>query len=232
MFGLGIVVAGLLYMSATPASAALECHAKTSPRINVRPTKSRIKYDFTKSKAQLNSVNVDTISPYGPRHKTSVSGLMSGSIQLKSNISFLHETQPYSGRGCVYLKAVNVRIHVEPTIFIAREFPKDGCMHTAILAHEFKHVEVDQRIVNKYINRIGTAITKFVDLKGHEYGPIRAERMSGLQAEVGNELNAVVREMNDLMNEERREKQQAIDNLEEYEAIGTRCKSVNKPRRR
>ncbi len=232
MFGLVIIMAGLLTMAPTPVSAAIECHAKIPPRINVRPTKGRIKYDFTKNKAALNSVDVDTISPYGPRHKTTVSGLMSGSIQLKNNLSFIHETHPYLNKGCLFLKDVNVQIKVDPTIFIASEYPKGGCMHTAILAHEFKHIEADQLIVNKYINLIGKELERVVDVRGSTHGPMKKVRMDEVQEDLRQALNNVVIKMNDRMNRERRKRQQDIDNIEEYEHIGVRCKSMNQPRRR
>lgn len=232
MFGLEIITAGLLSIAPVPVSAVLECHRKAPPRINVRPTKGQVQYDFTKDKAALNSVDVDTVSPYGPRHKTTVSGLMSGSIQLKSNLSFLHETHSYLDKGCVYLKSVNVQIKVEPTIFVAKEYPKGGCMHTAILAHEFKHVQADQLIVNKYINLIGRKLERVVEAKGDTYGPMKKIRMKEVQENVRQALNDVVIDMNDVLNRERRIRQQDIDNLEEYKSIGVRCKSKDKPRRR
>ena len=88
MFGLEIIAAGMMYLAPTPVLSQIECHAKITPRINVRPKKSRIKYDFTKSKAYLNNLNVDTISPYGSHHKTNVSGLMSSTINPKSTVFF------------------------------------------------------------------------------------------------------------------------------------------------
>ncbi len=215
-----------------PAHAQITCLSKIPPQINVKPSKSHVKYDFTKTKAQLNSVDVDTISPYGPHHKTNVSGLMSGSIQLKNRVSFIYETYDRAKLGCVYLKAVDVEIHVEPTVFIAKEFPEGGCMHSAILAHEFKHVREDQLIVNKYINVIGRKISGIIDQYGSTYGPMKKRRMAERQEDMKNIVHRAIIDMNDDMNIERQRRQQAIDSLEEYESIGFQCKSRNKPRRR
>ena len=81
---LSILLILITFPVSVQAQQVVECRAKTTPQINVIPKTENVKYDFTKSKAQLNSVDVDTISPYGPNHKTYVSGLMSGAIQIKS----------------------------------------------------------------------------------------------------------------------------------------------------
>ena len=225
MFGLELLAAGMLYLSPTPVVAEIECHAKTAPKINVLPSKSRVRYDFTKSKAQLNNVDVDTVSPYGPNHRTTVSGLMSGSIKVEHQVGFLHETYDQLGTGCIYLKSVKVKVHIDPTIFIAKEHPKGSCMHSAVLVHERKHVREDQLIVNKYSNILGKALASVVDSRGPAFGPYDKSRMPFVQQNIQNSLNKVVKKYNNQMNNERRKRQQAIDNLEEYESIGARCKN-------
>lgn len=202
----------------------MECKAKIPSRINVRPSQSHVKYDFTKTKAQLNSVDVDTISPYGPQHKTSVSGLMSGSIQLKNNISFLHETHSLTQQSCIFVKTIDVEINLDPTIFVASEFPKGSCMHSAILAHEFKHVEVDQKLVNRYHNLIGRALSDVLDARGGTYGPVHKNDLESELNLIKHSFHDVLIRLNDNLNQERRRQQQAIDTIEEYDSIGVRCK--------
>ena len=221
-----IILMGIFLVSNVQGALAarLSCEAKTKPRVTVTPVQSNIIYDFSKSKADLNRIDVDTISPYGPQHKTSVSGLMSGSIQLRSNVGFMHETYKYLGRGCVYLKGVDVTIHLEPTIYIANDFQQGGCMYNAILAHEFKHVREDQLIINKYTNLIGKALEKAVDQQGASFGPMRLSHMSEIQDQVKNAIQSAVIRVNDQLNVERRKRQQAIDTIEEYDAVGRRCK--------
>lgn len=224
MFGLELIAAGMLYLSTEPVLAVVECKAKTAPQINVMPTKSRVKYDFTKTKPELNQVDVNTISPYGPNHKTYVSGLMSGAIGVKHQISFIHETYEQLDQACLYLKAVNVKINIDPTIFIAKEYPQGSCMHTAVLAHERKHVLEDQLVVNRYANIIGQALAEAVNTQGGVYGPFKVSELPYMQEQAQNTLHDIVKRLNQQMNEERQRRQQAIDNLEEYQSIGVRCK--------
>ena len=236
MLGLELMMAGMLM---APQNSALhqvafpyDCKSQRAPQINVRPSQSRIKYDFTKSKAYLNTVDTDTISPYGPTHKGSVSGLMSGSIGLRSKVKFSTESYAQYGMGCLYLKAIDVEIYVDPKIYVASDFPQGGCMHNAILAHEMKHVNEDQYVVNKYINEIGQALSDKIEANGSIFGPLKLSDMENRQEIIQNALHDEVRYMNEVLNVERRQRQQDIDSLEEYQSIGIKCKSRNKPRRR
>ena len=223
MLGLELLLAGMLNLTATPVLAEVECRVKTPPRINVLPSKSRVSYDFSKTRAQLNSVDIDTVSPYGPNHKTTVSGLMSGSIQVQNQVSFLYETYDQLGLGCVYLKSIDVKVHIDPTIFIAKELPRGSCLHNAVLAHERKHVREDQLVVNKYANVIGKALESAINHQGAAFGPYDIDRMPVIQKNIQTSLNKIVKKYNQKMNEERQRRQQAIDTLEEYESIGKRC---------
>lgn len=229
MYRLFIIVMTCVFLTFSVSEAQakrLSCERSTPPRIVVTPVQSNILYDFSLSKADLNRMDVDTISPYGPHHKTNVSGLMSGSIQLRSNVAFMHETYKYLDRGCVYLKGVDVTIHLEPTIFIANDFEQGGCMYNAILAHEFKHVREDQLIINKYTNLIGHALERIVKEQGESFGPMRLSYMPEIQGQVKNAIQTEVIRVNGMLNEERRRRQQAIDTIEEYDAVGNRCKGA------
>ena len=227
MFGLDLLLAGWVTLQdkrpIEPVKQVVTCQAKTAPIINVVPSKSRVKYDFSKSKSDLNSVNVDTVSPYGPQHDTEVSGLMSGSIQVKHEMSFMHEQYARIDTGCLYIRNVDIEVHIEPIVYVASEYPKGTCMHNAVLAHEHKHVRADQVIVNKYTKVIGNAMLRVINSQGASFGPYELNRIPLVQNNIQGSLNKVLTKYNDLMNDERRVKQQAIDSFEEYENIGKRC---------
>lgn len=214
----------------TAFSMEIECYPKKAPKISVIPSNSLIKYDFTKTKAQLNNVDVDTVSPYGPRHKTSVSGLMSGAIATKSEMSFTQEVYEYQGVGCTYIKSMDVTLHIDPTIFIASEFPKGTCMHTAIMQHELKHVREDQLIINKYANTLGRELSLVIDKFRKKYKPVLISEIPALQEDIQKIVHDVLREHSQKLNEERQERQQAIDSFEEYESIGKSCNSSKRKR--
>ena len=210
-------------MTSAHALESIKCQAKAPPKINVVPSNSKVKYDFTKNKEQLNQIDIDTISPYGPNHKTYVSGLMSGSIQVTSDLGFVQDVYTHLGVGCTYLTSINVKIHIDPTIFVASEYPKGSCMHNSVLTHEFKHVREDQLIVNKYAKVIGKALVGIINARGPTFGPYEVAKIPQVQDNVKNSPGEVITKYNRQMNQERQHRQQGIDTLEEYQSIGKEC---------
>ncbi len=234
MFGLEFLAAAVLHLPSNalfkpaPVAYQVQCRAAITPKISVLPVKGRVKHDLTKSKSQLNRVDVDTISPYGPNHNANVSGLMSGTLQIKHEMGFMQETYDRVNQTCVYLKSVNVTLHIDPTVFIAKEYPKGSCMYDAILTHEMKHVQEDRLIINKYTNIIGKAMERIVAQVGAAHGPYPSQSIASAQKNIQNSVHKVLDKYSDQMNEERRQRQQAIDSFEEYESIGKQCKGKRK----
>ncbi len=230
MFGLEFIMAGLMNTSTTPskvdkvAYAPIACVPRIPPKVSVIPSKSQVKYDFSKSRSDLQNFDIDTISPYGPEHKSHVGGLMSGSIQIGRSIGYMHETYKQVGKGCVHLKEIDVKIHIEPTIYIASEYKKGSCLYNEILKHEKKHVREDQLIVNKYAMKIGQALAKVMDDNGPVFGPYKIEELPAIQKNMNETLGTVIDSFNTKMNDERRVRQQAIDSRSEYDQVSERCR--------
>ncbi|NCO02722.1 MAG: hypothetical protein GW903_00855 [Alphaproteobacteria bacterium] len=219
MFGLDIIMAGALQL----ASFDIQCQHNIAPKIKVSPQQSAIQYDFTKSKDDLGEFDIDTISPYGPQHKTHVGGLMAGEISIEQRVEFTSEVYERQGVGCVHIKAIDVKIKIDPTIYIASEFKKGSCKFNAIMTHEKKHVLVDKKIVNKYASLIGNDLKKTIQNKGVRFGPMRESEIETVQADIQKALGDALTRRRDQMNEERSWDQQAIDTKEEYDSIAAQC---------
>ena len=238
MFGLEVIMAGMLMSPQNQTSKTTKiaypysCEGQPSPQVNVTPSASRIQYNFTKSKADLKNAKTESVSPFGADRELIVTGLMTGKMTLRTNFKFTNAEYNKDGLKCLYLTAVNVTIHLDPTVYVAREYPQGGCMHNTILAHEMKHVNEDQYIANKYINEIGRGISKAIALKGASYGPYPYAQMDAIAEEVKETLGAEIQYVNRLMQAERDQQHASIDSLEEYESIHRKCKSRNKPRRK
>lgn len=219
MFGLDIMMAGVLQL----ASFDVQCRTSPAPRITVSPKQSTIQYDFSKSKDDLGEFDIDTISPYGPQHKTHVGGLMAGEIAIEQRVEFTNEIYERLGVACTAIKSIEVSIKMDPTIYIANEFKKGSCKFNAILVHEKKHVRVDQKIVNKYAQLIGDDLKRAIKNKGVQFGPLRESEIEKIQAEIQKTLADTLTRRRDQMNEERSWDQQAIDTKEEYDSIAAQC---------
>jgi len=223
IFGLEVASVGLLHLAASGRTPFIECTPKIVPKIKVLPSKSEVKYDFTKSKYDLERFDIDTVSPYQRHQKTHVGGLMSGKIQLTYQTEFMQETYDRYQMGCVYIKQINVKMHIEPTIYVASDHKRGTCRHEAILAHEKKHVREDQLIVNKYARIIGNDIKAALNASGYSFGPYSTRDIPARQERLQGKLEQLVKTRHNQMESERQKRQQAIDSLQEYERVRKVC---------
>lgn len=218
MTGLELVMGGLLHMA-----AAGGCGKQKMPNILAEPLSSVVEYDFSKSRAQLQSFDIDTVSPYGPEHRAKVGGLMSGEIRVESRIRFMQEKYPARAAGCIHVDSIDIIVHVNPTIYVASEYPKGTCQHNAIVEHEKKHVQTDIAIARKYATQIKQKLGGYLMKNGYSYGPFPIERLEDAQAKVQNSIQTLVKQNNEGMTAERTSLQQQIDSLQEYQRVAAQC---------
>lgn len=213
-------MAGYLHL----AAGEIECTLKKAPEISIVASDTKVTYDHTKSQAELDNFDTDTVSPYAATVQTHVGGLMSGEVSISQNLRMMQETFPSYNAGCLFVDKITVSIHVSPTIYIARDYPKDGCMYAAIMEHEKKHIAVDREIVNKYTRLVGAAIDTVLKKIGYVHGPYPAQSLPVEQQKIHTVLQALLKQYSDAMSAERQQRQQAVDTLQEYERVQAQCR--------
>lgn len=219
MLGLEHAMAAYLHL----AKAEIRCKPPKVPQISVVASDTKVRYDHTKYQNELDQFDVDTVNPYGDTVQSHVGGLMSGRIEVSQNMRFMQETYPALGTGCIHVAKVDVRIHIDPTIYIARDYPKGGCMYNAIMEHEKKHIRVDREIVNKYTGHIVKGLNSALKQIGFTHGPMSVSQIPAAQEKVNTVLSSVTSQYAEYMNQERRKLQQQIDTIEEYERVRKLC---------
>jgi hypothetical protein len=212
----------LLTVFSSDAEAGAWCRPERAPVISVKTSSDDIRFDNSKSFLQLRQFDVDTINPYGKKADTKIGGLMQGGIQLEQSMRLSTITHQGLRQICAFYDEVNVRLHISPTIYIAKENQRGTCRYNAIKEHEMKHIQVDRDIVNKYADLIGSALRREVNRQS-VYGPVSLGRAQEIQVGMRQRLEAVLRAYSDKMDGERRKRQQAIDSLEEYERVRRQC---------
>jgi len=220
LIGLDYLVAGYFHL----AAADIQCKLKKAPQIHVSASDTKVRYDHTKNQGQLDKLGTDTVSPYGKEVTTHVGGLMSGEVSVAQNIRILTETFPSLNAGCLYIDSMNVEIHIDPTIYIAKEFPKDGCMYKAVMEHEKKHIKADRMIINKYTTIIIKGLDAALRKAGYSYGPYSTGQLPVRQKAIQEFTQTIVRDYSAKMSAERKKMQQEIDSLEEYERVNNSCR--------
>lgn len=216
-----VAVLGLPLLSPL-AHADLACQPKSAPKINVRTSTTPVAYDFSKYEKDLNGFSVDTINPYGEGVSTDVGGLMRGGITVSHTVKYETSTDRLTRQMCYYYSQIDIVIHINPTVYVAREFPQGSCKHNAILQHENQHVIIDREVVNKYAQIIGQKVLADINRQSM-FGPIQASGHAAMETYIADHMKQLVSTYTDQMNAERRQRQQAHDSMAEYERVNNMC---------
>lgn len=203
-------------------SVAIECEPQDMTKINVIWSTDQISYDNSKSMKQLSDMPIDTKSPYAAHVVTQVGGLMRGGLEVTTNYKISKARYEFYKQNCLWMSEIDIRININPTIYIAREYPKNSCMYKAVLEHEMKHIQVDRDVATQYQSQLRDMASKVAQKVG-VVGPksdIEARRTEKkIKAYFSENMNLILEKMY----AERRERQQKVDNIEEYKRVQSQC---------
>jgi hypothetical protein len=217
---LTLLVAGFAF-SVERAEAAFRCAAQPATNIRVILTTNPIKYDNSQSERQLKGHHIDTVNPYGTQAETEVGGLMSGGVQLKSNIQLAWETDRISS--CYWYKTIDVVMNIDPTVYIAREHRPGSCRYNAVLEHEMKHVLTDRIVAKQWRPRIQAYLQQQTARLG-VIGPYPANQQAAVRTKMTAFMQKALEIASAPMHEDRKLRQQAIDTRDEYERVNRLCR--------
>ncbi len=220
MFGIDpVTLSSMLIL----AGNVIQCPAHEPTKIEVIPHTAKVKYDYSQSLEQIQAYQTDTIDPYSFHGHTITQGFMRGQIELRHKITFGTIKNSSLGYGCLWYNTIRIELDIDPSIVIAKELYDDKCMREAIIEHEMKHVYVDRKIVNQYAKSIGQRVFSALKKRGFSVGPFAIERMEEIQGK----MQRVVAQILDLEYKKlgitRKERQQAVDSLEEYQRVDDEC---------
>ncbi len=219
---ISFILCSLFILSWPLAGQAFDCPKDVSPRIQIIPDAGQIKTDFTRSKYDLDEMSGDRHNPYGQYSLTDVGGLMEASIRVETDASFMLELNQQTGQTCAWFDSVNLRIKIDPTIFVAYEYPKGSCLHESIYWHEIKHVNTDRAVVNKYLPKFEHAVNNFIDQYGVQ-GPVTKAQADQLQDRMMDQLTSRINRISKAMEDERHQRQRALDTRAEYDRVMGEC---------
>lgn len=213
----------MMVFASQVAVASVTCDPQDMTSINVVWATDKISYDHRHSMKQLSEKPIDTKSPYAAHIVTQVGGLMKGGLEVTTNYKISKARYPTLRQNCIWMSEIDIRLEISPTIFIARDYPRDSCMYNAVLEHEMKHIQVDRDIANKYqhqLRQMASNIAQKVGVVGPKSDVETRRTEKRIQDYFKTNMNIVLEKMY----AERREKQQAVDNIHEYERVQNLCK--------
>ena len=225
MFGIDpVTVSSLLILAGNVAT----CPAHEPTKINIIPRTEKVKYDYKQTLKAIQSYSTDTVDPYGFHGTTITQGFMKGTVQLEHGIKFAHYVDKRYGFVCIWYDEITVKLHIDPTIVIAKELYQDKCMRKAIVGHELKHVRVDREIVNKYAKSMGGKLVQALTSRGFSAGPMKIERAKEVSQKMQRVVGQILALEDQKMSIDRQERQREVDSLEEYNSVDDKCPGFQK----
>ena len=96
---------------------------------------------------------------------------------------------------------------------------------------QLKHVKVDREVVNKYAKIIGKKLMKELKSRGFAVGPVKFTRAQDIADKMRHVVTQILELEFQKMNLERKERQRAVDNLNEYQSVDDECPRFQEKKR-
>ena len=135
-----------------------------NPKVTITTNFGTLKYDHTKTRRAISRIHLDKGG------KLTSGKLLNGisTFEHKAGVEFkINKKTLPTGIHCYYPTEINITVGsgANPTIYIAKEFPKDSCSYNTTLRHEQTHQHINQAVLEHYIpiikDRILETIKKY-----------------------------------------------------------------------
>jgi hypothetical protein len=203
------------------------CRMPKPTEIEVIPRARTLKYDYSKSLSEIQSIQTGTIDPHSFNGISVAQGYTSSSIALKQQVKFGGLTYTGYNAACIWYDKITIEIEIRPAITIAREVKADKCMGPATLNHEMKHVRALRKVVNKYAGIMGKEVHDALKDRGFIAGPVPLDQAQTIANRMERTVMQVLDHESKKLEIEHAEEQGKIDSREEYEYISGLCPDFN-----
>jgi len=223
VFGLDIL--GVSSVLMLVSNVVQVCHrAPPPPQIAIHIEERPVSFDTGRTKRELAEAEINHGSGFLRSFHADVGGLTDGQMNLDQQITFARRLDRGSGFGCVHFDKIEITITLDPSIYIAREYEQDECMFKEVFEHELMHVEVDRAIMEDYRGLLADGLRMVYD-RPSEYasGVITESQMDGVQQRMKVDMERAIRVLFNRMQEDRAQRQAAVDTPEEYARILYAC---------
>lgn len=199
------------------------CTLPKPVQIIVTPKTADLIYDTSRTMADLQKQQTDTIDPYGFHGISVTQGFMEGQIEMRPEVTL--DYYPLAGGqvACLFYDTITITISITPKITLAKEVDRDSCMRKAVTEHEMKHVMTDRHIVNRYSRLMGEKLNAALAERGFTAGPLRSEDMQRVAGNMHKVVFQILEHEYKKMELERADAQQAVDSRAEYDRVADIC---------
>ncbi len=214
----------LICLFAPGMAYALQCpNPPPPPRVMLDRIEDPVQYDFNRNRANLNAMGAKILAAQRAGSTSYVGGLTNGIIA--SNMSTQIQTLTSSdGMACMWISEINIKLHYQPTVYISREFVPGSCYHNAVMAHEQKHVGLDQALLAAFAPQLQQGIQAGAQSIGLR-GPMPQGQMESVSRDLQNTMERRLNDLMDRFSTDREAHQMQIDTAQEYARVQSLCRN-------
>ena len=107
----------------------------------------------------------------------------------------------------------------ERRLYVARELPRESCIHGEVLKHEMKHIAVDEALLKEFIPHIQRRLDAVVE----RIGAVRRRTQKQAMAAIRQPIDAALKQAMQDFTRERDRRQKQVDSAEEYTRVSRSC---------
>lgn len=215
-----LLVAGACWLAA-PAPAAAQTHdcpAFDAANVTVSFRNAPLRRAFDRSIQQLARMPGRAPGPAGAGNGH-ILGLAHAVFEQSYDIGVSYG--PVGGGAfCGALTSLDVTFGTrERAVYVAKELPRNTCIHREVLDHEMHHVQVDEALMKEFLP---TVKRRLATLAGR-MGTVRARSQQQVMASLRKPIDAELKKILNDFTREREKRQARIDTLDEYDRVSRSC---------
>jgi hypothetical protein len=239
---IALIATGVCLAAWHPAAAATLCPSRPEPPlVNVHFVESPIDFKAEQDRAALEALSAASgaerglveeaamvesghVRGDGAPYHTFVGGLMQAEIALWHDVSFGHATDAATGKSCLWIEQVDVRLTLDPQVYVASDLQQHDCWYQELYRHELKHVGIDRDMLQRYSGRMTDGLgLVFSGTADYVSGPIDEDDAAAIRTRMRDAIALPLGVMFERLMAQRNETQRALDNPAEYARIAHIC---------
>ena len=216
--GLFVIILSAL---SNPAQARTDkkcLDSQVVPEISFRIKNSKVTLNRSKSSAQIKRF-ASRVNAYKPTIKGRLLGLAYTEVQRRLGVH-IGDTRIGENKPCIRLQKVQFEFGLTKSeIFIDRKYKPGTCAYNAILAHEREHMQINNRLMEKYAVKIEEDLVKHAKA-------VRPFYASNSKQATKSIVNDLLHRLKPRINEFKKERavaNQKIDTPRSYKKVRSRC---------
>lgn len=134
-----------------------QTYLENPPEIVIKYNYGELKYDFSKTPAELSEINESVLGV----KKNNLRGLTSLEPNIKIEGLQLNAYGLDDEKLCIYPVKIEVSVGYNPIVYLANSLEKGSCEYKVTLRHEYTHVDIGHTALNMLIKALHNKIPEF-----------------------------------------------------------------------